>query len=206
VIIAQDDVALSRADFHDLVARTVSLLVDECGLGAGATAAVKAPAHWQTAAVLFGAWSAGLTVSFQRASTAGLEPAGGPYEVLFVTADRQRSMLEDMPEAAHKFIVGEYVDLPDGYRSFAAALPASGSPVSFPGPDAWATVDGSTYREWGSIAQDLAQLRGYRPGDQVHVDPAIDEEPLQWLLAPLVAGASIVIAGDPKPLLRGSSG
>jgi hypothetical protein len=51
----------------------------------------------------------------------------------------------------------------------------------------------STYREWGSIAQDLAELRGYRPGDQVRVDPAVDEEPLIWLLAPLVAGASIVI-------------
>jgi uncharacterized protein (TIGR03089 family) len=194
VIITQDDVVLSAADFHDVVARTVALLVDECGLGPGATAAVKAPAHWHTAAVLFGAWSAGLTVSFQRASTAGLGPVGGPYDVLFVTADRQRSMLEDMPEAAHKFIVGRHVDLPDGYRSFAASLPAAATaPVRFPSPEAWATVDGSTYREWGSIAQDLAELRGYRPGDRVRVDPAIDEEPLIWLLAPLVAGASIVI-------------
>ncbi len=194
MIIAQDDVALSASDFQELVARTASLLVDECGLGPGSTAAVLAPAHWETASVLFGCWSAGLTVSFQPASTAGLRPVDGPYDVLFVSAARQRSILEDMPEAAHRFIVGSSDSLPDGYRSFAASLPASaGMPVSFPPPDAWATTDGSTYREWGSIAQEIASSRGYRPGERVHVDPVVDEEPLLWLLAPIVGGASIVI-------------
>lgn len=198
MIIAQDDVALSAADFHELVARTSALLVDECGLGSGSTAAVLAPAHWETAAALFGAWSAGLTVSFQPASTAGLRPVAGPYDVLFVSAARERSMLEDMPEASHRFIVGECAALPAGYRSFARSLPSSSaSAVSFPSPDAWATTDGSTYREWGAIAQEIALTRGYRPGDRVHVDPAVDEEPLLWLLAPLAGGASVVI-GDAR--------
>jgi len=197
VIIAQDDVSLSASDFQELVSRTAALLVDECGLGSGSTAAVLAPAHWETAAVLFGAWSAGLAVSFQPASTAGLRPVEGPYDVLFVSADRERSMLEDMPEAAHRFIVGACPALPEGYRSFAASLPSeTESPVSFPSPDDWATTDGSTYREWGAIAQEIASSRGYRPGDRVHVDPAVDEEPLLWLLAPLVGGASIVIGGE----------
>lgn len=196
MIITQDDVALSSSDFHELVARTASLLVDGCGLESGSTAAVLAPAHWETAAVLFGAWSAGLAVSFQPASTAGLRPVTGPYDVLFVSADRERSMLEDMPEASSRFIIGACSTLPAGYRSFAASLPSSaGSPVTFPSPDTWATTDGSTYREWGAIAQEIASSRGYRPGDRVHINPAVDEEPLLWLLAPLVGGASIVI-GD----------
>ena len=197
MIITQDNVALSAADFHELVARTAALLVDECGLGTGSTVAILAPAHWETATVLFGAWSAGLTVSFQPASTAGLRPVAGPYDALFVAAARQRSILEDMPEAAHRFIVGPCESLPEGYRSYADSLPStSGRRVAFPPPEAWATTDGSTYREWGAIAQEIASSRGYRPGERVHVDPAIDEEPLLWLLAPLVGGASIVIGAD----------
>lgn len=68
------------------------------------------PAHWQTVAVLLGAWSAGLSVSFRLAATAGLpvlEPgADEPLDALFVSRKRLDSRLEDVPEARHRFVLG----------------------------------------------------------------------------------------------------
>ena len=63
---------LSPADLGAWTARTANLLVDVCGLGPGSRAAVLLPPHWQTAAVLLGAWSVGVSVSFEGAATAGL--------------------------------------------------------------------------------------------------------------------------------------
>ena len=40
---------------------------------------------------------------------------------------------------------------------------------------------------------------GLRPGDKVLVDGAAPDEPVKWLLAPLVAGASIVVVANLPP-------
>src|SRR5688500_10788668 len=55
-------VELSGLTLANWVAKTANLLVDGCGLGAGDTATVLLPPHWQTAAVLLGCWTAGLSV------------------------------------------------------------------------------------------------------------------------------------------------
>src|SRR5690242_4472958 len=55
---------LSGATLANWVAKTANLLVDGAGLEPGAHATVWLPPHWQTAAVLLGAWSAGLTVGY----------------------------------------------------------------------------------------------------------------------------------------------
>jgi hypothetical protein len=39
-------------------------------------------------------------------------------------------------------------------------------------------------------------MHGVGPGDRVLVDAAISEEPLIWLLAPLSAGASLVLCAN----------
>jgi len=54
---------LSGATLGNWVAKTANLLVDGCGLGPGDAAAVDLPPHWQTAAILLGCWTAGLTVT-----------------------------------------------------------------------------------------------------------------------------------------------
>ena len=54
---------LSGATLDNWVAKTANLLVDGCGLGPGDRAAVLLPPHWQTAAVLLGCWSAGLSLN-----------------------------------------------------------------------------------------------------------------------------------------------
>lgn len=69
---------LSGATLANWVAKTANLLVDELALGPGSTAGVLLPPHWQTAAVLLGCWSAGLTVAGEPADV----------DVLFAAVDR----------------------------------------------------------------------------------------------------------------------
>src|SRR5262245_6790620 len=66
-------------------ARTAGLLRQGCGLATGDRAAVLSPPHWQTAAVLLGAWSLGIAVSYQPWSTAGLQRGDEKLEALFVS-------------------------------------------------------------------------------------------------------------------------
>src|SRR5687767_11300870 len=55
-------VELSATTLDNWVAKTANLLQDEFDVGPGSTVAVALPVHWQTAAVLLGAWSCGATV------------------------------------------------------------------------------------------------------------------------------------------------
>ena len=198
--------ALTAAEFGDWVAATADLLTTECGLGHGSRAAVLLPPHWQTAAVLLGAWAAGVAVSFRGWGAAGLSPEPGPApDVTFVERRRVGSWLEDVPPAPHQFVLGmaphggPTLDVPPGYRDFPSAARARlGAP---PPPDgvevgAAATVDGTTFGEYGAAAADVAAARGIEPGDRILVDTTACEEPLIWLMAPLTAGASIVLCAN----------
>jgi uncharacterized protein (TIGR03089 family) len=198
---------LTAAELGGWAARTAGLLHDGCGLGAGSTAAVLLPAHWQTAAVLLGAWSIGVEVSFQPWSTAGLTPTGAApgFDAVFVSRQRAESWLETVPAAPHRFVLLHHAEGLAGYRDFLAeasaytdALPAYAKVRS---TDA-ATVDGTTYGNLGSIAQELAALLDLRPSDRLFVDATTEEQPLKWLLAPLSAGASIVLYANVDPAER----
>src|SRR5690606_29906219 len=65
-------VDLSASELWRKAAQTTHLLRGECGLRAGDRLAALLPPHWQTAAVLLGAWFAGITVSYRPWATAGL--------------------------------------------------------------------------------------------------------------------------------------
>lgn len=186
---------LTAAELGDWAAATAALLVEGCGLGPGDRAAALLQPHWQTAAVLLGAWSAGLEVSYQGWATAGLQKPGS-YDVTFVAGTRVLSWLEELPQGRHQFVLG---DAPDGYRSFTAAVrPYLGArpPVHlFDDRDA-ASPDGTTFRQWGSIATSIAQTMGIGPGDRVLIDAAEHEQPVTWLLAPLSVGASVVLCAN----------
>ncbi|MET0417683.1 MAG: TIGR03089 family protein [Actinoplanes sp.] len=193
--------ALTAAELGGWTAATAALLVDECGLGPGARAAVLLPPHWQTAAVLLGAWSAGVEVAFRGWATAGLAPAGDPLDVSFVQARRVGNWLDEVPSATHQFVLGlapsaAPVDgVPDGYRDFPTAVrPHLGAAPPQPTTEAHrpAGVDGTTFGEYGAVAAEIAAVNGIARGDRVLVDAA-KEDPLFWLLAPLSVGASVVI-------------
>jgi uncharacterized protein (TIGR03089 family) len=203
---------LTAAALGGRAARTAALLHDGCGLGFGSRAAVLLPPHWQTAAVLLGAWSVGVAVSFRPAATAGLPVLGPgaeePLDASFVSWARLDDWLEDVPAARHRFVLGlapegaALHEVPDGYRDYISEVrnyPA-GAPAYelVRGVDA-ATVDGTTYQQWATIAQEVAASCGMRPGDRVLVDAGEHEQPFKWLLAPLSAGASVVLCANLDP-------
>ncbi|MEV6305266.1 TIGR03089 family protein [Actinoplanes sp. NPDC051861] len=199
-------VGLSPTDLGIWAAATADLLTTECELPRGSRAGVLLPPHWQTAAVLLGAWAAGIEVSFRGWSTAGLGPDTGPsLDATFVERRRVGSWLEDVPPARHQFVLGPGAPVPDvppGYRDFAEATrPHLGAPPPSGGVGfaETATADGTTFGEYGAVAAEIARSRGISAGDRVLFDVAGQEEPLIWLMAPLTAGASIVLCANLDP-------
>jgi uncharacterized protein (TIGR03089 family) len=195
---------LSGATLANWVAKTANMLVDGYGLGPGDRAAILLPAHWQTAAVLLGAWSAGLAVEIIDPRFADLPSSAAvlarPVEVMFTTADP----LHDKPDADDRFVLGlapmalPLREVPAGYLDYVAEVRRYGDHFE-PAPrtgDTVAMPDGTTYREYGGVAVELAKTLGLRPGDRVLVDAAERQEPLWWLLTPLAAGASIVLCAN----------
>jgi uncharacterized protein (TIGR03089 family) len=197
----------SAADLGSWVARTASLLRDGCGLRKGDRVALLLPAHWQTAAILLGAYSIGLAVSFRPWSTAGLDPPGEPVEAVFVSRQRLGSWLETVPEAPHRFVLDLAADgvkagtVPQGYREYLAEVRRYPDPrpeYEAVRPTDPASPDGTSYREWAGLARDLAATMGLRAGDRVLVEAGSDRQPVTWLLAPLTVGASIVVCSNIK--------
>ncbi|MCU7727387.1 TIGR03089 family protein [Actinoplanes sp. KI2] len=193
---------LSAAELGEWSAATAALLTAECGLASGDRVGVLLPPHWQTAVVLLGAWSAGLAVSFRGWATAGLTPAA-PLDATFVERRRVGSWLDDVPPARHQFVLTPgppVADAPAGYRDFLTSVrPHLGAAAP-----AWSSVlhgsavpDGSTFGEYGAMALEIASVQGITRGDRVLIDTAAaSEQPLMWLLAPLSAGASIVLCAN----------
>lgn len=188
-----------------------ALLTRGCGLGPGSRAAVLLPPHWQTAAVLLGAWAAGVEVSYQGWATAGLSAPQVTYDVSFVAGHRVGSWLEQIPDAKHRYVLGltphggPTAEVPDGYRDLLAELRPwadAAPPRDRVADTAAATPDGTTYRELTVVATGIAEQAGIGPGDRVLVDAAGHDHPLKWLLAPLTAGASIVIVAGLDPAAR----
>jgi uncharacterized protein (TIGR03089 family) len=186
-----DRTELSGATMDNWVAKTANLLVDGAGLGTGDTAAALLPPHWQTAAILLGAWSAGLAVDL------GGPP--GPVDVLFTTA-------ENVPAAASWPTTDRYAtgllplamplrEVPPGYADYVVEVRAFGDrfvPVTPVAPDDLA-CDGMRHRELCEAAAFRATETGIGAGDRVLVDARSRPDPRDWLLAPLVAGASVVL-------------
>ncbi|WBB65341.1 TIGR03089 family protein [Micromonospora sp. WMMD812] len=206
-------VDLTATQLGGWAARSAGLLRDGCGLAPGSRVAVLLPPHWRTAAVLLGAWAVGLAVSFRPRATAGLpvlEPGGDlPYDAVFVTPDRLDDWLEDVPDGTHRYLVGTgpdpLADVPAGWLDWSREVlrHADAAPDhAAVRPTDPASPDGTTYGQWGAIAREMAQTWDLRAGDRLLVDAAEHEQPLKWLLAPLSAGASVVLCANLDPAKR----
>ena len=191
---------LSGTTLANWVAKTANLLVDGCGLGPGDRAAVLLPPHWQTAAVLLGAWSAGLEVAMIDPRFADLPSSAAEmsaqYDVLFTAAEP----LLDKVDAADRFVLGlapmamPLREVPAGFVDYVTEVRQHGDHFTPPrrrGPAA--TTDGTTYEEWGRGSLVIVEALGIRRGDRVLIDAAELTHPIQWLLAPLAAQASVVL-------------
>ncbi|MEU7907419.1 hypothetical protein [Actinoplanes sp. NPDC049118] len=113
--------------------------------------------------------------------------------------------LEEVPPARHRYVLslapdGERPDdVPAGYLDFVTEAlrhpedaPAY-APVREHDP---ADTDGTSYAQWGEIALGVAASLNLRAGDRLLIDASQGEEPVGWLLAPLSAGASIVLCAN----------
>ena len=213
LVTAYDDdrgerVELSGTTLANWVAKTANLLQDEFDVGPGSTVAVALPVHWQTAAVLLAAWSCGAVVLDTAA-----EDDGRLGEADVVLADQPRlASLEDegieelLGLSLHPLGMGM-----TGYsgpaRDFALEVRAHGdvfSPYQPPDPSAPGLRLGGlelTLAGLGEAAADLARRLGIGPGDRLLLDDrtAAEAGPVAWLLAPLAAGASIVLCRRPDP-------
>ncbi|WP_432979804.1 TIGR03089 family protein [Dactylosporangium sp. CA-233914] len=175
---------LSGATLANWVSKTANLLVDGCGLGVGDVAAVRLPPHWQTAAILLGAWTAGLSVSFGEPTAAGAD-----VEFASLTAAETGA-----PGPVDRYVLGLAPmglpmrgGVPAGWADYVAEVRRHGD--HFPGP-----VGGGGTEELVERGRAL----GY-PGGRVLVDTVAHPDPVEWLVAPLAAGASIVLSVNSDP-------
>jgi uncharacterized protein (TIGR03089 family) len=185
-------IELSTATLANWAAKTGNLLRDELGAGPASRVAVLLPAHWQSAAVLFGIWWIGAEVVL-----------GGDAEVALCTADR-------LHEADEAVGVGEIAvlsldpfgkpvpDLPVGVTDYATAVRVHGDQIS-PERHPGAALDGRRVTEVLAGAQGSAAAQGFTARDRVLSTARWDtaDELTDNLLAVFAVGASLVQVANP---------
>ena len=189
-------IELSTATLANWAAKTGNLLRDELGAGPASRVAVLLPAHWQTAAVLFGIWWIGSEVVLD-----------GPADIALCTRDR-------LDEADAAVGGGEVAvlsldpfgkpaaDLPVSVTDYATAVRVHGdqiSPERHPGP----ALDGRSVTEVLVGAEASAAAQGFTADDRVLSTALWDtaDDLVDNLLAVFVARASLVQVTNPDPSL-----
>jgi uncharacterized protein (TIGR03089 family) len=186
-------IELSAATLANWAAKTGNLLRDELGAGPASRVAVLLPAHWQTAAVVFGVWWIGAEVL--------LEP--GPADVALCTADR----LDEADQAAGEVAVlsldpfGRPVDdLPVGVTDYATAVRVHGDQIVAerrPGP----ALAGRSVEQVLDDCEASARAKGLTSADRV-LSTASWAQPaalVDGLLAILAVGGSLVQVANADP-------
>lgn len=183
-------VELSALTLANWAAKTANLLRDEFALEPGARVSVLLPAHWQTAAVLLGAWWAGAEVTLE---------ADADVDLALVTADR----LDDVtavPEVAALSLnaFGRPVpDLPIGVTDYATSVRVHGD--QFRPVGAGPAFEGRSVDDILDTARKSAQRQGISSSDRVLSTAAWDSSDavIDGLVAVFAAGASLVQVANP---------
>lgn len=193
-------IELSAATLANWAAKTGNLLRDELGAAAGSRIAVLLPAHWQTAAVLFGAWWIGAEVL--------LEAPDGDADVALCTAER-------LDEADAAVAGGEVVvlsldpfgrpapDLPVGVTDYATAVRVHGDQIiaeRAPGP----ALAGSSADDVLAECEKCAAALGLTSSDRVWSTKDWNNPTalIENMLTVFAAGASLVQVANPDPNLQ----
>ena len=199
---------LSATTLANWVAKTANLLQEEFDVAPGRTVGLALPVHWQTAAVLLGAWSCGAMVWETAAED---DDRFTDADVVLAAADRLPALEElELPEllglSLHPLGMGM-----TGYtgpaRDFALEVRGhgdvftAGRPVDPAAPGLRIGTLELTLGGLVDAAAELAGRLGLVAGDRVLVDQrtATEAGPVAWLLAPLAAGASIVLCRAALP-------
>ncbi|MCF6744581.1 TIGR03089 family protein [Blastococcus sp. KM273128] len=201
-------VELSATTLANWVAKTANLLQEEFDVAPGSWVVVALPVHWQTAAVLLAVWSCGAAVLDTAAEE---DHALDGADVVLAAQERLAPLEEQGVEellglSLHPLGMGM-----SGYsgpaRDFALEVRVHGdvfAPWSPPQPADAGLVTGGLELSLGDLvttAGRLADRLGITAGDRLLVDADVAAEagPAAWLLAPLAAGASIVLLRSPDP-------
>jgi uncharacterized protein (TIGR03089 family) len=188
-------IELSAVTLANWAAKTGNLLRDELGAGPGSRVAVLLPAHWQTAAALFGVWWIG--------AEAVLDPTG-PADVALCTAERLDEA--DGTGAGEVAVLsldafGRPVpDLPIGVTDYATAVRVHGdqiAPERSPGP----ALAGRCAEDILADCEKSAATRDLTANDRVLSSASWPgpAELIDHLLAILAVGASLVQVANPDP-------
>lgn len=188
-----DRTELSGITLDNWVQKTANLLVDGIGLGHGDAVALLLPPHWQTAALLLGASAAGLA--------ADLDGDPQPVEALFTTPERAGAA--DAWATMDRYVTGllplamPLRTVPEGFVDYVTEVRNHGDhfrgePVA-PADRALAGPYELSHDDVIATARDRAAELGITAGARVLIDTAGLPDPVDWLLAPLTAGASIVL-------------
>ncbi|ORW74107.1 acetyl-CoA synthetase [Mycobacterium saskatchewanense] len=188
-------IELSAVTLANWAAKTGNLLRDELGAGPASRVAILLPAHWQTAAVLFGVWWIGAEVV--------LEP--GTADIALCTAAR-------LDEADEVVAGGEVAvlsldpfgrpvpDLPIGVTDYATAVRVHGDQI-VPEPRPGPALAAHSVDEVLAECQTAAAARGLTSADRVLSSASWDRpgDLVDGLLSIMAVGASLVQVANPDP-------
>ncbi len=175
---------LSATTTVNWVAKTANLLRDDLGVVAGDAVTVLLPAHWQTAVVLLALWSIGGVPTSVPGD--GLVVADDPH-----LAAALRSGACEVLGLSLRPMNARLADPPAGVMDYAAEVLAAGDVLTGAQPS------GQDDARQGYAR--AAQL-GLVAGDRLLVsDAAGPADAADWLLAPLAAGASVVLCRNADP-------
>jgi uncharacterized protein (TIGR03089 family) len=180
-------IELSAVTLANWAAKTGNLLRDELGAGPTSRVSVLLPAHWQTAAVLFGVWWIGADVLL----------GGSEADLALCTADRLDEA--DATGAGEVAVLSldpfgrPAPDLPIGVTDYATAVRVHGDQIvaeRHPGP----ALAGRSVDEVLAACQTSAAATGLTAGDRILSTSPWDgpDDVVAGLLAVLAVGGSLV--------------
>jgi uncharacterized protein (TIGR03089 family) len=199
-------VELSVTSFGNWVAKTANLLRDGLGAEAGERLALALPTHWLGPVWLCAAWACGLEVLLDPA---GRRPRRFAYAVTGPDAlDRLANLASEQAVAVSlRPLGGRFTDpLPAGVLDYAVEVPSYGDsfgdPLSDPASPALLAGD-LAYDQAALVEKALvtADDLGLEPRSRLLTDhnPASPEGLFVAWLAPLAAGASVLLVRNPDP-------
>ena len=189
-------IELSAVTLANWAAKTGNLLRDELDAGPASRIAILLPAHWQTAAVLFGVWWIGAEAVL----------AGEAADLALCTAERLDEADSAVQPGGEVAVLSldpfgrPAPDLPIGVTDYATAVRVHGDqivPERHPGP----ALAGRSVDQILADCENSAAARGLTSKDRV-LSSASWREPgelVDALLAIMAAGASLVQVSNPDP-------
>jgi uncharacterized protein (TIGR03089 family) len=189
-------IELSAVTLANWAAKTGNLLRDELGAGPSSRVAVLLPAHWQTAAVLFGVWWIGADVVLGGSDADVALCTEGRLDEADATGAGEVAVLSLDPFGRPA------PDLPVGVTDYATAVRVHGDQIVAernPGP----ALAGRPVDEVLAACQKSASTRGLTPGERVLSTASWDgpDDVIDGLLAVLAIGGSLVQVANPDAAL-----